>query len=65
MLEYISLSTCRREFLVTYFDETLHEKNPICCDNDGATLSTKKSEVENIATVLPWKKYFKKFLKMI
>lgn len=28
MLEYISLSTCRREFLVTYFDETLHEKIP-------------------------------------
>ena len=63
MLEYISLSTCRREFLVSYFDETLHEKNPICCDNDGATLSTKKSEVENIATVLPWKKIFQKIFK--
>lgn len=37
MLAYVQTTTCRREYLVNYFDETLEHKTANCCDNDGAS----------------------------
>jgi len=31
--KYLYATTCRRKFLLEYFDETLNNQNPFCCDN--------------------------------
>ncbi|MGM0124500.1 ATP-dependent DNA helicase RecQ [Enterococcus sp. AZ194] len=36
MLGYIQTSNCRRDYLLSYFDETLTDKPETCCDRDGA-----------------------------
>lgn len=43
MLDYLQLTTCRRSYLLSYFQEELLEKNPQCCDNDGAQLLIKEA----------------------
>ncbi|EOH80511.1 RecQ family ATP-dependent DNA helicase [Enterococcus malodoratus] len=65
MLDYITTSQCRRKFLVAYFGETLPEKNPNCCDNDGAILPEKKGEREIVTDVLPWEKIIQKIFKNV
>ena len=65
MLDYITTSQCRRKFLVAYFGETLPEKNPNCCDNDGAILPEKKGEREIATDVLPWGKIIQKIFKNV
>ncbi len=63
MLDYIATTKCRREFLVSYFDESLPEKNPICCDNDGAVLQ--KYSVQETAKMgqISWQKIIQKIFK--
>jgi ATP-dependent DNA helicase RecQ len=63
MLDYIVTTKCRREFLVSYFDESLPEKNPICCDNDGAVLQ--KYSVQETASMgqISWQKIIQKIFK--
>jgi len=63
MLDYIKTSDCRRKFLVSYFDETLRDKNPKCCDNDGAVLSIITSEREIIDKALSWQMIIQKIFK--
>lgn len=63
MLDYIAISTCRREFLVAYFDEVLPAKNPDCCDNDGADLLTKPSQQPVIEAEVPWQEIIQKIFK--
>ncbi|MDT2658654.1 ATP-dependent DNA helicase [Enterococcus hulanensis] len=63
MLDYISTTDCRREFLVSYFDETLSDKNPNCCDNDGANLAVKTSQKLVLETLFHWQKIFQKIFK--
>lgn len=63
MLDYISTTDCRREFLVSYFDETLSDKNPNCCDNDGANLAVKTSQKLVLETSFHWQKIFQKIFK--
>lgn len=45
MLQYIHLTSCRRRFLLDYFQETpqLGSEN-LCCDNHGAVLQQKSRE---------------------
>lgn len=63
MLDYISTTDCRRDFLVSYFDETLSDKNPNCCDNDGANLAVKTSQKLVLETSFHWQKIFQKIFK--
>ena len=63
MLDYISTTNCRRDFLVSYFDETLSDKNPNCCDNDGANLAVKTSQKLVLETSFHWQKIFQKIFK--
>lgn len=63
MLDYIASTTCRRDFLVAYFDEMLNAKNPDCCDNDGATLTLKNFEQQQLEQQLGWKKIIQKIFK--
>ncbi|MBO0410745.1 ATP-dependent DNA helicase RecQ [Enterococcus hulanensis] len=63
MMDYISTTNCRREFLVSYFDETLSDKNPNCCDNDGANLAVKTSQKLVLETSFHWQKIFQKIFK--
>ncbi|MBO0452182.1 RecQ family ATP-dependent DNA helicase [Candidatus Enterococcus murrayae] len=63
MLDYISTANCRRKFLVSYFDETLHKKNSNCCDNDGATLAIKISKEIPSETPFTWQKIVQKIFK--
>jgi len=63
MLDYISTTNCRRDFLVSYFDETLCDKNPNCCDNDGANLAVKTSQKLVLETSFHWQKIFQKIFK--
>ncbi|MFQ7236846.1 MAG: RecQ family ATP-dependent DNA helicase, partial [Enterococcus hulanensis] len=63
MLDYISTTDCRRDFLVSYFDEALSDKNPNCCDNDGANLAVKTSQKLVLETSFHWQKIFQKIFK--
>lgn len=65
MLDYIVTTECRREFLVSYFAETISEKNPHCCDNDGAELTTKSFEQLSIEEQLSWEKIIQKIFKNV
>lgn len=35
VLNYLPLTSCRREYLLAYFSEELEETNLVCCDNCG------------------------------
>ncbi|MBX8937338.1 ATP-dependent DNA helicase RecQ [Enterococcus gilvus] len=63
MLDYILTTDCRRDFLVSYFDEMLSDKNPNCCDNDGANLAVKTSQKLVLETSSHWQKIFQKIFK--
>ncbi|MGX7204356.1 RecQ family ATP-dependent DNA helicase [Enterococcus pingfangensis] len=63
MLDYITTTDCRRQFLVAYFAETLSAKNPHCCDNDGANLIIKTLEQEPIEKQLSWQKIIQRIFK--
>ncbi|MGO3727612.1 MAG: RecQ family ATP-dependent DNA helicase [Enterococcus viikkiensis] len=64
MLDYIATTNCRREFLVAYFDETLKQKNPDCCDNDGAILTFKEVSTNNNVGRLEWQEIIQKIYKI-
>lgn len=63
MLEYIVTKECRRQFLIEYFADTLSEKNPICCDNDGASLIVKTVKQKQLDQRLPWQKIIQRIFK--
>lgn len=63
MLNYISTKGCRRDFLVSYFDESLKVKNPICCDNDGAVLPEINNKELTVERTQSWQKIIKKIFK--
>lgn len=63
MLDYISTSECRREFLIAYFGETLPKKNQNCCDNDGALLKVTLEERTLTEGQLSWVKIVQKIFK--
>jgi Werner syndrome ATP-dependent helicase len=45
--QYMYSTTCRRQFILGYFGETVQRKNPICCDNcqSPATSSNRTANV--------------------
>lgn len=63
MLDYIATSECRREFLVSYFDDHLAKKNHNCCDNDGAVLIIKSVEEPMTEKQESWQKIIQKIFK--
>ena len=63
MLDYVHTNDCRRDFLVSYFAETLTSKNDCCCDNDGAQLQLHPFERAEIEEKIPWQKIVQKIFK--
>lgn len=63
MLDYVHTNDCRRDFLVSYFAETLTSKNDCCCDNDGAQLQLHPFERAKIEEKIPWQKIVQKIFK--
>jgi len=65
MKKLVEISTCRREFLLQYFDERLINKIPSCCDNCGLELSTyqtSKTTSLSRGKCEDWKDYLSKIL---
>ncbi|WP_040208307.1 RecQ family ATP-dependent DNA helicase [Neobacillus jeddahensis] len=65
MKKFVEASTCRREYILNYFDETASKKNHSCCDICGLELSDYQPTVVEPSVKRPdekWKDYLAKIL---
>ncbi len=67
MLDYVTTPTCKRAYLLDYFEERLEEKPEICCSNCGLqveALTNRLNENQSIdykksSTIISWEQQFK------
>ena len=64
-LRWIRTNTCRRERLLSYFGEQLHNHPDYCCDNCGATLPDEFEDFDLVVTetIRPWKETLQKLFR--
>lgn len=65
MLAYIALTSCRRQYLLDYFQEGQLIQQENCCDNDGAEplLGTAHFSEKQIIVKKTWQEIFTRLLK--
>ncbi|MFJ5715696.1 RecQ family ATP-dependent DNA helicase [Neobacillus sp. NPDC093127] len=65
MKKWVEATSCRRELILQYFDETLSEKIPCCCDQCGLKLNDYQNEKQTLTlkeNEQLWKDYLAKIL---
>src|SRR5690625_4909757 len=56
MYDWMNTTTCRREFLLSYFGESMKKKVSVCCDNCGIERTKKRTWREVTTKERDWKK---------